>query len=254
MTPEEQNNFNIYPLPVLKDNLIWIWVVKNDAVVIDPSISEPVEAWLKRKDLNLRAILQTHHHEDHIGGTKALIRSWPKTEVIASKKDLIRIPFQTISVIDGTKISLLGYTLEVIEVPGHTNTHIAFYLKGKGDDRKTPALFCGDTLFGGGCGKLFEGSPKNMYISLNRIKSLPLETQIFCAHEYTEGNLRWANSLYPEDIFIKARLQKIIKKRRKGLASLPSNLSIEIKTNLFLRAENIKEFSFLRNHKDNWIG
>ena len=254
MTEEEQNNFNIYPIPVLEDNIIWIWVLGEHAVVIDPSISKPVKAWLKDKGLSLKAILQTHHHEDHIGGTKALLKDWPSAEVIASKKDLTRIPFQTISVVDGTMFSIMGYPIKVLDIPGHTNAHIAFYLSEKDEKLKHHALFCGDTLFGGGCGRLFEGTSTEMYHSLNRIKALPLETQIFCAHEYTEANLRWANSLYPNNVPIQERLQKVIRKRERGLQSLPSNLLEETKTNLFLRAKNINEFTFLRKHKDNWLG
>lgn len=254
MTQEDQNNFIINPLPVLKDNIIWIWIIGKQAVVIDPSISKPVIAWLKAKNLNLKAILQTHHHEDHIGGTKALLNEWPSAEVIASKNDLTRIPFQTISVTDGTIFSLMGCLIEVLDIPGHTNAHIAFYLREEGEKVKKPVLFCGDTLFGGGCGRIFEGSMEDMYKSLNRIKSLPSGTNIFCAHEYTESNLRWAYSLYPGDILIKARLQEVIKKREKGLQSLPISLAEEKMTNLFLRAESIKEFSFLRKHKDNWAG
>ena len=254
MTQEEQNNFIIHPLPVLNDNIIWIWVSDGQAVVIDPSISEPVITWLQEQNLDLKAILQTHHHQDHIGGTIALLKQWPKSEVIASKKDLSRIPFQTISVIDETQLFLFDYSIKVMEMPGHTNAHISFYLSEEGVSTKKPALFCGDTLFGGGCGRLFEGSPEEMYLSLNRIKSLPLETQIFCAHEYTEANLVWASHLFPNDLGIKQRLQETIQKRNKGIPSLPSSLSDEINTNLFLRAKNIEEFSFLRNHKDNWIG
>ena len=253
MTQEEQNNFIIHPLPVLNDNIIWIWVSGQQAIVIDPSISEPVKAWLKDKSLNLKAILQTHHHEDHIGGTKELLEQWPFAEVIASKNDLARIPFQTISVIDGTLLSLFDNYVQVLEIPGHTSSHIAFYLIAKDNAEKYPALFCGDTLFGGGCGKLFEGSPEDMFLSLKRIKSLPLETLIFCGHEYTEANLRWANNLHPKDIYIQDRLQEVIKKRKEGIPSLPSTLKQEMRTNLFLRAKDIKEFSFLRNHKDNWI-
>ena len=254
MTQEEQNKFIIHPLPVLQDNIVWVWVVGKEAVVVDPSISSPVLTWLKSKGLNLIAILQTHHHDDHIGGTQDLLKHWPSAAVVASKDDLDRIPFQTISVINEKELFLMGYTIKVLDIPGHTRSHIAFYLSDKGKKRKKPALFCGDTLFGGGCGRLFEGTPKEMFTSLNRINSLPPETLIYCAHEYTESNLRWANQLYPEDDPIKRRLEEVITKREKGVTSLPSSLSEERQTNLFLQVKNIKEFSVLREHKDRWKG
>ncbi len=249
---KQRNDFMIHPLPVLEDNIVWIWVEENNAVVVDPSITEPVESWLKANNLFLKAILQTHHHFDHIGGTEGLLKSWPGTEVIASKDDLNRIPFQTTSVSDGDEILLMGFPLQVFQVKGHTNTHLAYFLKDHQNNSKSPALFCGDTLFAGGCGRLFEGSSAEMYLSLKRINTLPLNTQIFCAHEYTLSNLRWANELFPEDIAIKKRLQKVIKTREDGLTTLPSTLHLEQMTNLFLRARSLKEFSFLRHHKDHW--
>ena len=249
---QKKNNFIIYALPVLQDNIVWIWVIGSQAVVIDPSVSEPVKNWLSKRGLCLEAILQTHHHDDHIGGTKGLLGHWPCARVIASKSDLKRIPFQTVSVSDGDEISLLGFHLKVLEVPGHTDFHIAFFLFDK-QNFKIPALFSGDTLFSGGCGRLFEGTSEDMYKSLKRINSLPLETEIFCAHEYTEANLKWAISVSPKDYLIEERLKEVQRKIRNGHLSLPTSLSEERKTNLFLRANSLKEFSFLREHKDNWL-
>ena len=251
---QEKNNFIIHYLPVLTDNIIWIWVKGNEAVVIDPAITEPVEAWLKKRQLNLKAVLQTHHHDDHIGGTKGLLKMWPSASVIAAKEDLDRIPFQTKSVSHGEVIDLMDNSIDVIGAKGHTKCHICYYLSDKNGPGMNPILFCGDTLFGGGCGRLFEGSPIDMFNSLKRINALPSNTKIYCAHEYTEQNLRWANSLFPEDLLIKARLQKVINRRANGLPSLPSNISEERKTNLFIRAKNVEELSQLRKHKDNWKG
>tara|TARA_Y100001968_G_scaffold18921_1_gene14883 strand:+ start:11875 stop:12645 length:771 start_codon:yes stop_codon:yes gene_type:complete len=254
MFQEEKNNLIIYPLPVLQDNIVWAMVSGNNAVIVDPSITEPIENWLKSKDLNLLAILQTHHHEDHIGGTKNLLKEWPNAEVIASAADLSRIPFQTISVKEGDLINLMNLTVQVLEVPGHTKTHIAFFINNESYNLTTnkPVLFCGDTLFAGGCGRLFEGTPKDMFLSLNKLNSFPLDTKVYCAHEYTEANLRWANSLFPENIEIKNRLEKVVKQRQEGLLTLPSSLSEERKTNLFIQAKSINEFSYLREHKDSW--
>ena len=247
-----KNKFRIHSVPVLEDNIVWIWVEGKHAVVIDPSISEPVKAWLEKNNLSLKAVLQTHHHNDHIGGTESLLSHWPKAKVIASKSDLSRIPFQTISVNDNDEFFLMGYKIKVLEVKGHTKAHISFFLQDNLKGTKKPALFSGDTLFSGGCGRILEGTPKEMYISLRRLNLLPSETQIFCGHEYTENNLRWANFICPEDIQIKLRLKEIIEKRKLGICSLPSSISIERKTNLFIRSKDINEFTYLREHKDNW--
>ncbi len=249
-----KNLRDVYGLPVLQDNITWIWVVGKEAVVIDPAIAAPVKTWLHSLDLNLIAVLQTHHHSDHIGGTKDLLRQWPKADVIAAIKDQARIPFQTISVAEGDKINLLNSTLEVLEVPGHTLGHIAFFIPKNPDSGEESTLFCGDTLFGAGCGRLFEGSPEEMYLSLKRIADLPLETRIYCAHEYTEANLLWAMGIKPTDIAIRERLKEVKKVRHRGGLSLPSTIKIELSTNLFLKAKTAEELAILRKNKDNWRG
>ncbi len=251
---QENKGFKIHGIPVLNDNIIWVWETGEQAVVVDPAVSEPVKEFLNKKNLVLNAILQTHHHDDHIGGTKALIRHWPSASVIACKSDLDRIPFQSHSVSDNEEFTLLGYEIKVLEVPGHTMNHIVFYLSDVQNKNIDPVLFCGDTLFGGGCGRLFEGSAKEMYESLCRLNSFPSNTKVYCAHEYTESNLRWASNLHPEDLLIKERLKKVSKKRSNGLLTIPSSLQEERKTNLFLRANNVETFSKLRNHKDRWKG
>jgi len=251
---QEKTDFIIHPIPVLKDNIIWIWVKGNQAVVIDPAISAPVITWLEKKSLELNSVLQTHHHEDHIGGTEELLRFWPSASVIAAKDDLKRIPFQTQSILDNEVFALLGEELKVIAVPGHTHHHVAYYLFGSRKTNKNPVLFCGDALFGGGCGRLFEGTPSQMFHSLSRINMLPGNTKVYCAHEYTEDNLKWAISLNPEDLSIKTRLKEVIRKRSKGLLTIPSTLSEERKSNLFIRSKNQEEFYKLRLHKDNWRG
>ena len=247
---EKKSEFNIHPITVLQDNIVWVWVHNSNAVVIDPSISKPVEKWLLEKKLSLKAILQTHHHDDHIGGTQKLIKRWPNAKVVASKKELKRIPFQTFSVDDNDIFHLMDSEIKVIEVHGHTNNHIAFYISKL--NAKCNVLFPGDTLFSGGCGRLLEGTHSQMFESLNKLNSLPENTKIYSAHEYTENNLKWALSLEPENISIIERLKLIQIKLQKGMPSLPSKLSEERKTNLFLRAENIEEFTMLRRHKDSW--
>ena len=250
----ENEDFIIHAIPVLKDNIIWLWQIGKEVVVVDPAISTPVINWIIENNCKLHSILQTHHHDDHIGGTLDLINHWPLASVIASKKDINRIPFQSYSLSGQENISLMGYQIKVIEVPGHTSNHLAYYLSDDKNNKKTPVLFIGDTLFGAGCGRIFEGTYQEMFDSLNRINQLPPQTKIYCAHEYTEANLRWAHELFPNDLYIKERLKNVSGKRANGLLSIPSNLAEERKTNLFLRAQCINEFKALRNHKNNWNG
>ncbi len=238
----------IIPIRVLSDNVIWLWENKNSAVVVDPALSKPVIDYLKAKNLNLEAILQTHHHSDHIGGTKGLIKEWPNVKVIASAKEKDRIPFQNLSVSDGDKLKLLNEEVQVIEVIGHTKSHIAFYI-----NNKAPVLFIGDTLFSAGCGRVFEGTYKQMYNSLERIKALPKNTYIYCAHEYTKSNLIWALDLEPENQNLKKKLIEVEKKIALRELTIPCLLEEELKINLFLRADNLKEFSYLRANKDAWV-
>ena len=247
---EKKSEFTIHPITVLQDNIVWVWVHNCNAVVVDPSISGPVEKWLLEKKLSLKAILQTHHHDDHIGGTQKLIRRWPNAKVIASKKELIRIPFQTLSVEDNDIFHLMDSEIKVIEVHGHTNNHIAFYVTKK--NAKYNILFPGDTVFGGGCGRLLEGTPSQMFESLYKLNSLPENTKIYSAHEYTENNLKCALTLESNNISILERLKRVQDKRQKGISSLPSTISEERKTNLFLRAKNVEEFTMLRRHKYSW--
>ena len=247
---EKKSEFTIYPIPVLQDNIVWVWVHNCNAVVVDPSISGPVEKWLLKKNLSLKAILQTHHHHDHIGGTQKLISRWPDAMVIASKKELLRIPFQTFSVDDNDVFHLMDSEIKVIEVHGHTNNHIAFYISK--ENAKYNILFPGDTIFGAGCGRLLEGTPSQMFKSLYKINSLPGNTKIYAAHEYTENNLKWALTIEPDNISIIQRLKFVQDKLQNGLSSLPTTISKERKTNLFLRAQNVEEFTMLRRHKDNW--
>ena len=238
----------IIGLRVLKDNIIWLWKKNNSVVVIDPALSQTVIKYLKVNNLNLEAILQTHHHSDHIGGTRELIKEWPNVKVIASAKEKDRIPFQNFSVMEGDQLYLLDQEVQVIEVIGHTSSHIAFYL-----NNGAPVLFIGDTLFSAGCGRVFEGTYKQMYNSLKKIKSLPKNTLIYCAHEYTKSNLLWALDIEPENQNLQKKLVEVEKKIALKELTIPCLLKEEMKINLFLRADNLKRFSYLRANKDSWV-
>ncbi|MDM7953790.1 MAG: hydroxyacylglutathione hydrolase [Cyanobium sp. CZS 25K] len=235
-------------LPVLRDNYLFVLHDGRRAVVVDPAVADPAIAWLKQRHLELVAVLQTHHHSDHIGGTPALLRQWPRAEVVAALADRERIPFQTRGVADGDRFTLLGQPVEVLEVPGHTRHHLAFHLPLQGE------LFCGDTLFAAGCGRLFEGTPEQMHRSLQRLAALPETTRVWCAHEYTEGNLCWAAAQRPGDGAIAERLTAVQITRSQAGPTIPSCIGEERRTNLFVRAANPEELAALRRSKNDWTG
>ncbi|BEV35698.1 hydroxyacylglutathione hydrolase [Synechococcus sp. M16CYN] len=242
----------LHALPVLQDNVVWIWIRGKNAVVVDPAVADPVQQWLTQRALCLIAILQTHHHDDHIGGTPKLLQYWPDAEVIAAAADHSRIPLQTISVSDGDTVNVLGRRLDVMDVAAHTSAHIAFVLQRCEDQDIGPLVFCGDTLFAGGCGRLFEGTPQDMHQALRRLAKLPDQTRVCCAHEYTEANLRWAIERCPEDIAITKRYLEVQALRRRGRLSLPSSIGLERRTNLFMQAKTAEQLADLRIHKDRW--
>jgi hydroxyacylglutathione hydrolase len=233
-------------IPVLSDNYVFLIERGQQAAVVDPAVAEPVIAALDAKGLELTAILQTHHHSDHIGGTPGLLERWPQAQVIASAADRLRIPLQTVGVEGGSHLPLMGEDVQVLAVPGHTRAHIAFVLPGSGH------LFCGDTLFVGGCGRLFEGTAEQMHGSLQALAALPPETQVWCAHEYTASNLAWAAEQQPEDRAIAARLAEVLDRRNQGLPTIPSSIGQERATNLFVRAPNPGALAELRQSKDHW--
>jgi hydroxyacylglutathione hydrolase len=234
-------------IPVLNDNYVFVIARGQQAAVVDPAVADPVIAALDERGLELKAILHTHHHSDHIGGTPGLLQRWPQARVIASAADRGRIPLQTQGVQGGDRFPLLGDEVMVLDVPGHTRAHIAFMLPNSGH------LFCGDTLFAGGCGRLFEGTAEQMYGSLQSLAALPPETKVWCAHEYTESNLRWANQQLPSDQTIAARLADVMELRHQGLPTIPSTVGLERTTNLFVRASTASELAERRRSKDHWL-
>jgi hydroxyacylglutathione hydrolase len=244
-TQESGSPLQVWLIPVLRDNYVFVLERAGQAAVVDPAVAGPVAAALEARSLDLVAILQTHHHADHIGGTGELRRLSPAAAVIGPACEADRIP-QTRGVVDGECFELLGETVAVLAVPGHTRGHIAFHLPGSGH------LFCGDCLFGGGCGRLFEGTAEQMHRSLQRLAALPPQTRVWCAHEYTEANLRWAADQEPGDGAVAERLETTIALLADGKPTIPSTIGSECATNLFLRAQSPSELARLRRSKDLW--
>jgi hydroxyacylglutathione hydrolase len=223
--------FHIDALPAFADN--YIWLLQDDqsrrCAVVDPGDAAPVQAWLEaHAGWTLEAILTTHHHADHVGGVAAL-KTTTGARVFGPSRESIPALDQPLA--DGQRIEVLGLGFEVIEVPGHTLGHIA-YLHA---DARQPWLFCGDTLFAAGCGRVLEGTPQQMLDSLGRLAALPDATQVYCAHEYTLSNLRFAQAVEPENPQVAARLAQVGAWREAGRISLPSAMSLERQTNPFLR-------------------
>ena len=220
--------FDVIRIPAFNDNYIWLLRNGAAAVVVDPGDARPVIEVLEREGLSLAAILITHHHVDHQGGVAALLAhcpcpvSGPAAESITGLTQPLR-GGETISV------DALDAEFRVLAVPGHTLGHLAYYGAG--------CVFCGDTLFGAGCGRLFEGSPAQMLDSLERLAALPDETAVYCAHEYTEANLRFALAVEGGNRRLQERVDAVAVTRAKGLPTVPSTIALEKATNPFLRCD-----------------
>jgi len=219
-------NLSIFPLPILRDNYVWIItnVEHHAALVVDPGDGGPVITYLKRQQLTLSGILITHHHWDHTNGV-ATLREYADVPVFASQSALPHI--HLVNDHDVIQPNALFPAYRVLAIPGHTRDHVAYYADG--------ALFCGDTLFAGGCGRLFEGSAEELYASLQKISSLPDDTHIYCAHEYTLRNLEFAQTVEPHNLNIQKRIEQVQVLLAKQQTSLPSLLKDEKDTNPFLR-------------------
>lgn len=238
----------IEPIPCFETNYVWLIYdeVYKNAVVVDPGDAKSVLQVLEEKQLSLKTILITHFHNDHIGGIGEL-KSTFQCEVVAPEKEAAHIPDVDRFLHEGDYVSLgnIGKA-EVLETPGHTLGSICYYLS----DLKV--VFTGDTLFSLGCGRLFEGSPAMMYHSLNRLATLPDETMVYCAHEYTLDNGRFATSVLPNYQPLKNRLEQVKQLRQNHLPTLPVSLGEEKKTNPFLLAKNVTEFTDYRKAKDHF--
>ena len=222
-------DLEIQPIPAFADNYIWLLRRDRHAVVIDPGDATPVLDFLARESLDLDAILITHHHADHIGGVAALLGQTAAL-VYAPARGHYVFPHVAVAESDRVLLPTLMLELAVMETPGHTLDHVTYY----GAD----CLFCGDTLFSAGCGRLFEGTPAQLHASLQRLSALPDNTAVFCTHEYTEHNLGFARMLDPDNTELAARQDEVRALRRYGRPSLPSNLALERATNPFLRCRD----------------
>ena len=252
---------DIIQIPVLNDNYIYMLhdSVSLETAVIDPALEQPVLDVLAEKGWQLSFILNTHHHWDHVGANLAL-KQQTGCKIIAAASDRERIPGIDIGVGQGDVISLGEHQAQILETPGHTSGHIVYYFA------EDQALFCGDTLFVMGCGRLFEGSPEQMYASLQTLKALPPATRVYCTHEYTLANARFALSVEPDNSDLQRKLLTVAELRAANIATVPTTIAEELATNPFFRVDSLsiqKElglvgaepdlvFAALRRRKDDY--
>ncbi|NJP10346.1 MAG: hydroxyacylglutathione hydrolase [Leptolyngbyaceae cyanobacterium RU_5_1] len=253
----------VHRLPVLSDNYIFLLHDPGQtiAAVVDPAEAGPVLRKLEELGATLVAIFNTHHHADHVGGNAKLLQRFPDMVVYGGAKDRGRIPGQQVFLQEGDRVSFGDRSAEVFFVPGHTRAHIAYYF-APAHPNEMGDLFCGDTLFAGGCGRLFEGTPTQMVNSLSKLRRLPDQTRVWCAHEYTLKNLQFALMIDRDNANLHRRFAEVRAARSRSEATIPSMLGVEKRTNPFLRwddlglraatkAENdIQTFARLRGMKD----
>jgi len=228
----------ICPLPAFDDNYIWaVQTSPGHAFVVDPGDATPVLHWLQINQLQLDGILITHHHMDHIGGVSALVDQ-TAAQVYAPLDERLADTFHTIGASD--RVQLDGLSFSVLEVPGHTRSHIAYYCA------QFELLFCGDALFSMGCGRMFEGNPAQMLASLDKLAALPDTTAIYCTHEYTAANGRFALAVEPDNLALQKRCQQVAELRQLKQVTLPVALATEKQTNPFLRCDQAKVIAAAR--------
>ncbi|MEG5032419.1 hydroxyacylglutathione hydrolase [Microcoleus sp. AT3-D2] len=252
----------VYRLPVLSDNYIFLLhdPDRHTAAVVDPARSHPVLEQLQALGAELTAIFITHHHSDHIGGNQELIDRFPQIKVYGGAEDRGRIPGQQVFLQAGDRVSFANRTAEVFFLPGHTKAHIAYYFPPSNSE--IGELFCGDTLFAGGCGRLKEGTPAQMLASLGQLRNLPDSTRVWCAHEYTLNNLQFALSVDGDNPDLQQRFAKVKEARSRSQPTIPSSIGLEKSTNPFLRwdfpsiqsaantSDPVQTFARLRGMKD----
>jgi len=221
----------VIQISLLRDNYGYLIVCEKtrEAAIVDPSEAEPVLRRVEAEKVKLRAILNTHHHRDHTGGNAGLLERRP-LEVYGHRTDRERIPGLTRPLEDGHEVRIGELSARVLFIPGHTRGHVAYLFENK--------LFCGDTLFVAGCGRLFEGTAEQMHNSLSRLQALPADTLVYCGHEYTEKNLQFAMTLEPQNRKLAEKLETVRSLRAKGISTVPSTMAEERETNPFLRWES----------------
>ena len=234
-------------IPCLQDNYSYLIIdtTNNSACVVDPSEAQPIINFIEKENINLKYILNTHHHYDHIGGNKDLKKKY-NSVVIGYKDDASRIPGIDILLNNNQIWKADNFEAKIMHIPGHTTGHISFHFF------KEKLIFTGDTLFSLGCGKIFEGTYQDMFDSLNQIKKLPQDTKIYCGHEYTLQNSKFCIKHDPENLNLKNKIVEIKKKLENNIPTIPSTLKDENECNIFLRAKDVKSFSKLRDLKDNF--
>jgi hydroxyacylglutathione hydrolase len=221
---------DVHIVPAFQDNYLWLAASGGEALVVDPGDAAPIEAALSRLGLRLSAILITHWHPDHIGGVEKLLESRAGLPVYGPRAENAKIRPITRPLDDGDAIEVLGQRFDVMAVPGHTLGHIAYYGAGS-----PPLLFCGDTLFSGGCGRLFEGTAAQMSTSLARLKALPPETRVYCAHEYPASNIAFALAVEPGNADLQAYAKRVKDLRAADTPTIPSTIALERRINPVLR-------------------
>ena len=241
------SDLEIVAVAAFADNYLWLVhdPVSEETAVVDPGDPDPVLAEAERRGWRITMILNTHWHPDHTGGNLA-IKEATGAAIWGPEGENGRVPGLDHALAEGDRISIGAHEAEVWEVPGHTIGHIAYIF------RSDEAAFVGDTLFAMGCGRLFEGSPKQMYNSLNRLASLPDNTALYCAHEYTLANARFAAQAFPSDISIAERLKSVAEARAANKTTVPTSVGVERATNPFLLARDVEHFTELRDAKDNF--
>ena len=239
------HGLNVEQIPVLNDNYVYILTCTEtgQTAVVDPAVAAPVIHILGERPLDF--IFNTHHHADHTGGNLQLKEHYDCV-IVGAGHDAARIPGIDVKVREGDTVKLGHKVANVLETSGHTIGHIVYHFA------ESHALFCGDTLFVGGCGRLFEGTPEQMHESLQKIKVLPDETKVYCAHEYTLQNYKFLHHVAPEDAAVTARLNEVTQMREAGRRTVPSTLGQEKQSNLFLTAPSAKAFAELRKAKDHF--
>ncbi len=234
--------YKITPINAFKDNYIWAIASpeNSEIIVVDPGDADPVIEYLQKNNCKLHAILLTHHHWDHSNGIALLRQQFPHVPAYGPEKE--KVAGITHFVKEGSLVSLFNNTLvfQVLDIPGHTLGHIAYV----GEQ----SLFCGDTLFSAGCGRIFEGSPEQMFASLAKLKSLTPDTLVYCGHEYTVANLQFARLVEPNNFLLQQRLDSMLKLRALGHSTLPSTIKDELKINPFLRCEENAIIQSVQNH------